>query len=328
MKSDKHQSGQRQGGFTLVELMISMTISIFLVSGIIQLYSASRSAFRAQEQAGHLMENGRTGTEILSRTIRLARYWGCAGTQDASVTNHLANNQQGIFGINGTTDEITVFQVEDDTETSILDINDTLNASVNPDPLSSTAKVHVAQDSGFETGDFVVINNCAQADVIQLSGVTTVSGEDQLAFTGCSTCTQSYETNASVFKVRRTRFFIATGTSGEPALFQQEDGGTAIELIEGVEDMQILYGEDTNDDDTVDRYVQSDVINDVCVQDSNADCWRGIADVRISLLLRTTENGVTSAAQTYLFDGTSRTATDNRLRREFLTIISLRNHRV
>ncbi len=321
------KSGKHQNGFTLLELMISMAISLFLVLGMMHLYSASRSAFRGQEHAGQLMENGRIGIEILSRAIRLARYWGCSGTEDASVTNHLASGQQGIFGINGTTDEITVYQVEDDTEIFLLDIDDALNAATNPDPLSSTAKIHVAPNSGFVSGDYIVINNCTQADVIQLSGVTTASGEDLLEFTACTSCTQSYETNASIFRVRRTRFFIATGARGEPALFQQENGGTPIELIEGVEDMQIYYGEDTNNDDTVDRYVQANVIDDVCLQDSNADCWRGIAVVRISLLLRTMENGFTNTARTYRFDGASRTATDYRLRREFLTIISLRNHR-
>jgi type IV pilus assembly protein PilW len=320
-----------QAGFSLVELMVSLTISLFMILGAIGLYVASSSAFRGQQHLGQLMENGRAASEIMSRTIRLARYWGCTGSRDTSVSNHLSHAQQGIYGLNGATDEITVYQALTnrpfDPAYLVQDIDDPAepNPHTNPDPLSSTAMIKLDDESGLDAGDYVLINDCAQADIFALSHVDTAN--HTLELTGCGTCTQQYQANAGLYKIKRSRFYITTGASGEPALFLQEDAVTHIELIEGVEDMQIYYGEDTDDDGTVNRYVLPEVIDAACIQDGNADCWRGIASVRISLLLRTVEDSITKSPQTYTFNGASVTANDRRLRREFLTIISLRNHR-
>ena len=80
-------------------------------------------------------------------------------------------------------------------------------------------------------------------------------------------------------------------------------------------------------DGNANRYVRPAVIAAACTADKNSQCWRGIASVRISLLLRTIEDGVTQSPQIYTFDGTSVTASDNFLRREYISVIALRNHR-
>lgn len=330
-------------GLSLVELMVGVALSSFLILGTIQLYVSFKASSRGLEASARLMENGRVAMELLNRSVRLGRYWGCAGVTDNSVTVHLVEStpatepgmtMQGIYGEEaagpyGSADAITVYQLEDNSEVSVSDIDDPGNGGANPDPLSATALIEVPEGSGFTDGDYVVINDCTQADVFDLTAVTTSSGNpDKLALANCTSCTHTYTTSASVSRIKRSRFFIGTGASGEPALFVQENGGSNQELIEGVENMQIYYGQDVDDDRTVDRYVTSAVIDADCIAASNTDCWRGVASVRISLLLRTTDTNVTETAQTYSFDGSSATATDGRLRREFITIVSLRNHRL
>ncbi len=335
-RMNPYRGAGKQSGFSLLELILSLTISAFLVLGVIKLYSASSNAFRSQGYLGQLIENGRAGSEIMSRAIRLSRYWGCTGIEDASVTIHLGGvsaTQQGIVGIdpgNGDPDEITVYQADDDLSVSVLDIDDPANADPNPDPISSTALIHVALNSGFKGGDFAVLNDCIQGDVFKITSDPVVSGGvDTLAMAECGiSCTQEYEAApATLQRVKRTRFYIANNGSNVPSLYMQENGGTAMELIEGVEDMQIYYGEDIDDDGNANRYVRPAVIMAACTADGNSQCWRGIASVRISLLLRSIEDGVTQSPQTYTFDGSSVTATDNYLRREYISVIALRNHR-
>ncbi|HUK06202.1 MAG TPA: PilW family protein, partial [Burkholderiales bacterium] len=94
------------------------------------------------------------------------------------------------------------------------------------------------------------------------------------------------------------RFYIATGSNGEPSLFcdsvQPANNAvtTTTELINGVESMQFLLGEDTNSDTAADRYLGP---ADPALNISNA------VGVKISLLLRSSAN-VTEASDNRKFN--------------------------
>ena len=96
--------------------------------------------------------------------------------------------------------------------------------------------------------------------------------------------------------------------------------GTPEELAEGVENMQILYGEDTNADGLADRYVTADNAN-----------FKNVVSVRLGLLVDTTTDVASrddtqsyTIADTTLAAGTGH-AVDKRLRFPITTTIKLRN---
>jgi type IV pilus assembly protein PilW len=68
---------QRNSGFTLVELMVAITIALLLTLVIGQVFLGNRKTFATQDQASRVQENGRYGAEVLNRTIREAgyQYW-------------------------------------------------------------------------------------------------------------------------------------------------------------------------------------------------------------------------------------------------------------
>lgn len=108
--------------------------------------------------------------------------------------------------------------------------------------------------------------------------------------------------------------------SGIPNLFCLGSGGnTPQALLEGVENMQILYGVDMDSDKSADKYVSANLV-------SGSD-WLNVVSVRISLLLRTLDNNVSSQHQAYSFNDTTITPTgsDYYLRRTFSSTITLRN---
>ncbi|MBK8132105.1 MAG: PilW family protein [Gammaproteobacteria bacterium] len=118
-------------------------------------------------------------------------------------------------------------------------------------------------------------------------------------------------------------FCIGRGASGESALFRRSyaggGGGDTQEIVEGVENMQILYGEDTTGDRLVDIYRTSDTVVS----------WADVVAARVGLLLRTVESG-RQENDTAIYDvlGTNVTppAVDaRRHRRVFTTTIALRN---
>jgi len=88
-----------------------------------------------------------------------------------------------------------------------------------------------------------------------------------------------------------------------------------VELVEGVEDMQIRYGIDSDNDQFANQYVNSAAVPD----------FEDVVSIRIMLLVRSIDDFVTEAAQTYSFNGASTTPGDRRLRQVFTATVALRN---
>jgi type IV pilus assembly protein PilW len=63
-----------QQGVTLVELMVAMTIGLFLSAGVISLYLGMSSTYRATEGQSEVSENGRFALELIAHDIRHAGY--------------------------------------------------------------------------------------------------------------------------------------------------------------------------------------------------------------------------------------------------------------
>src|SRR3990167_6983766 len=67
-----------QHGLTIVELMITILLSSFLLLGVLQLFINSNSADRTNSSLARLQENGRVALEMLKQDLRRTGYQGCA----------------------------------------------------------------------------------------------------------------------------------------------------------------------------------------------------------------------------------------------------------
>ena len=67
------------------------------------------------------------------------------------------------------------------------------------------------------------------------------------------------------------------------ALFKRENGGTPQELVEGVEDMEVEYGEDTGTDFFVDEYRDATAVTN----------WARVSSVRPRVSLRSKDTNIT-----------------------------------
>jgi type IV pilus assembly protein PilW len=72
---------RRNRGVSLIELMVALTLGTFLILGLVQLFSASRSAFLASEGLSRVQETGRTAIEWIARDLRMAGHMGCVSDQ-------------------------------------------------------------------------------------------------------------------------------------------------------------------------------------------------------------------------------------------------------
>jgi type IV pilus assembly protein PilW len=75
----------RQRGFTLVELMIAITLGLIVLAGVIGVLLANRESYRTSEALGRMQENARFTFEVLGRSIRAAGGNPCGGNKVANV---------------------------------------------------------------------------------------------------------------------------------------------------------------------------------------------------------------------------------------------------
>jgi prepilin-type N-terminal cleavage/methylation domain-containing protein len=66
----------QQRGFTLVELMISMVISLLILAALVSVFVNTSSSNREMERTNALLENGRFATQLLQEELVHAGYWG------------------------------------------------------------------------------------------------------------------------------------------------------------------------------------------------------------------------------------------------------------
>jgi type IV pilus assembly protein PilW len=65
----------RLRGFTLIELMIAITVGIFLVGGLLMMVQSTRSTFGAQTQLAQLQDNERLVLTFMTEVIEAAGYF-------------------------------------------------------------------------------------------------------------------------------------------------------------------------------------------------------------------------------------------------------------
>ena len=78
-----------QGGMTLVELMVAMAISLFLLAAIGLVYMTSRTGFTYANNTSRMSEDASFAVESVSRDIRMAGYAGCKGASMDAGTDGL-----------------------------------------------------------------------------------------------------------------------------------------------------------------------------------------------------------------------------------------------
>ena len=193
-------------------------------------------------------------------------------------------------------------------------------------------------------GDILLLSDCERAEWVQACEVEDVGGGASINAVLSSGCVPGNDTSVRVTtevggelaKLQGTVFFIGKRgnvATNPPALFRRELSATAIagtaeELVEGIESMQILFGMNADNDNkkSVDSYVVANQVTD----------WSRVVSVRVSLLVQSLEDNMLPAPQAYTFNGVTYDGEagngalpeDTRLRRVFTTTITLRNRAV
>lgn len=302
MKSVTATSPQPQAGFSVVELMISITLGLFIILIIAQAYLSSIQAQNSQTNLARLNENARFAFDILSKSVYRAGFRNTVtvlpatynGTSRPEEFCSSTGNRQ-LFGIN------------------------------NPGSIDPTS-------SSLSGSTATIVNN---GDALRVS----YYGEDNSNGTSADTSTR----DCKGYPVRRgqlisdTLFIAADSSNGNaPTLFchnQNPDGNSqSVPLVPDIEAMQFLYGEDTDNDGTINRYVTASTVSN----------WDQVRSVKVGLVVRSSSESASSASsKTFNLFGTGYAAgnaapsgdsasvftntSDRRLRHNYTSEFSVRN---
>jgi type IV pilus assembly protein PilW len=124
---------------------------------------------------------------------------------------------------------------------------------------------------------------------------------------------------SQVTPIETVIYYIRDSASGRgPALWRLAGNQPPLELVEGVERVEVQYGEDTNNDQRVDVYRDADVVAN----------WGNVISVSLAVLMRSPDAGGDEAPSTQTFDMLGVAVgpfTDRRPRILFTTTAAVRN---
>ena len=300
-------------GLSLIELLISMAIGLVLVVTVGYAYLGAKQSFRTQEALSRIQENARYAFEFMASDIRMAGFTGGPSGVGTRVVNNPTAwdpNLIDLFGtplLGGATappnvtacgtppacyrggDTLNVVRADNDTEYAI---------TVQADP-----NITLAAASDLQTGQILVLADYTQSAVFR---TTAVAGTSVTYNAGAGALANSTSALGSfggvigsrkIYPLRGVTYFIGTNRSGEPALYRRILRASATvdseELVEGVQNMQITYGVDTDAtaDNTVNSYVAASVVtnNTGGVFDASVNTaqkrWARVLSVRINLTM-------------------------------------------
>ena len=94
-----------QRGFTLVELMVGMSVGIIVVAAAFSTLTMTQKALRANEQVVDMQQNIRMAMELLSRDVKLAGF-GSPGVSIGNCTSAIVPNDQNPGGADTGSDSV------------------------------------------------------------------------------------------------------------------------------------------------------------------------------------------------------------------------------
>jgi len=352
-------TGRYQRGLTLVELMVSVTLSLILLSGVLLVFSANKTTYRMQTGLSTLQENGRYAIGRITEDIKLAGYGGClspdvsagsaasiqmiavppsSGSPSAYI-NDLVNGEF-FTGVNDVAAAVTVgtnniaikqgtdsFTVFGPLEKPVARVKG-VQSAVGTDPL-----VVDGVGFGFDNGGYFIVGDCSGAQIYRATSVAedtsdaanpvTNIGHAASANRNGGVLAKAYGGDAVVAQFTSHRYFVGvTGRnnrSGDPvnALYRFDGAGIAEELVEGVENLQVEYAEDTDEDGVADVFRHAGAVSD----------WSNVLAIRLWVLVNSVDESSDVVANYASLAPTTvaNPVADNRMHQEFSALVSVRN---
>lgn len=283
----------RQRGASLIEIMVSLVIGLFVVGAVMTTYLGTGTSGRQQSAASQMTEDAMIAFTLVGRDIQIA------GSTDVNSIVATAGGGTAVFARPAVLAR-PIFGCEGSFTTA--------TAAVTAATCAAGTASHAIEVSYQAT---------TRTAAVTSGGLTT----DCLGNTLSSTNVVGFGT----LTFTSNRYYVDSGT-GRPELYcasQDAAGSGGQPIVENVEFLKFWYGVapawNSSDPSTrrAVRYVTA----------SNVADWNTVVSVRMCVLIRSADavlTGEDSASYTDC-DNTTQSSTDRRLRRAFFSTVALRN---
>ncbi len=252
MRKTFNPTGGRQHGITLVELMVALAIGSFLIIGAVQIYSQSRQAFIINESIARVQETAQFALDTIEADLRMASGWG-------RTSRRLSIEGRTMLGdVNPKTLAVPM----DCSEDWSLELDVPVDGFDNAMGLTCPAQNAAQANSDVLTVRRASVNPVPlQAGRLQIQ-TTRTQGE---IFDDGNIPPQFDPATSATHNLMVSSYYVDANSDlipGVPTLRRKVLGIQGVnstifdqEIAPGVENLQIQFGIDMNEDNTVDRYV-------------------------------------------------------------------------
>ncbi|HZN86575.1 MAG TPA: PilW family protein [Burkholderiales bacterium] len=286
-------TARRQTGLSLIELMISLTLGLLVLSGVLMVFVNTSASRNEVERTSRQIENGRFAVELVSTDLRLAGFYGeldvssvtppaavpanpcslAAADWNAWIPVHLQGFDNAGFvsadcpfdGLKAGTDVLVVRRAR------------------------ACAAGVAGCDAAINDEAYVQAGLCGTVTTTHRLGVRGVQAFD-LEKKDCATAADLRQYLVHVY-------YVSTNNGAGvnvPTLkrFELKLGEfVSTPLVEGIEEFQVEYGLDTDGDGVPDSYVAnpSNFPKGACAGACPLNNWMNVVTARVHLLARNLE---------------------------------------
>ncbi len=233
----------REQGYSLIELMIAISLSLFLSVGIINIFIYSKNIYQLTQNLNIIATKARLAFHLLSHDIRMAGFIGCVRLKDVmTLNNHLSANTSLVVWHKGyTTAKLSLSklaQYQKDSDAILIQFLDPNTFPVNE---AKSRHIVLTNKMVFRPKDTLLISDCQHAELINWNNIHL---------------TYSYQKGSEMGFFNKIIYYIADtrrmNEMGQPiyALYRRNLNQSfykPTELIEGIKRMSIKLGMKNND---------------------------------------------------------------------------------
>lgn len=350
----------RLRGFSLVELMVAMALSLVLLGGVLAIFASSKKTYETTDRLSRIQETGRYALDSIVRDLRGAGFVGCMQRATFSSTLNNADTLmwnfqfpvQGFDAQSGTWDPPLDTDVAVDA-TALTNAGDALvirGPRAEFEPLRIVASMADTPDDVtidntvpglIEAGDIVQASDCGGRTVFQVTandagvlshGITDPAPTDLAAAPGNSKVDLDYAFTAGtpdgkrgsgeVVAMRSVVYFLRPSTADAtvPALWRRVGGADVSEEVAEGVENMQFQFGEDTNGDDIVATGEYRTADDVVR-------WDRVISVRVALLVRSlSAYGTDRDGGTYqVLEQPVATPNDRHLRQVFSTTVAIRN---
>lgn len=272
-----------QTGMNLIEILIAMSLSLILMAGVLHIMSSSKRTYGMQSELAGLQENARFLIEEINYSLRMGGYFGCSagppvGMSKQPFTGSTDGQQPPVKMRVATKDAQQIYKLTNNRLAKAVPESDVLVISQLGEQIRLPDWSAATISTEYSKATNQIVFNAAALDInpsaIKTLFISDCGGSDPYTVKSVNlgastivlnqTLSRSYRYPVDVFAstqttVQPTRYEIgALDKNGDGDAEDLEDGfglfKNDVLLIEGVENMQLRYGIDTDSDGAANWY--------------------------------------------------------------------------